>query len=173
MPTILVLLGWRLFFYANEGNEPIHVHCRKGDIECKYWIDVDNFDIQEAYSYGMTPRDKKEIRKIIFQHFDYIGLHSRTMARISNEALGMNKLHQVEDVNIENGILSINIDGKVIQRNLKDISGLLERAKSEELNEFDISPSGYGIYWPLIDEDISIDGLLGIEHHPHSNRKSA
>ena len=50
MPTILVLLGWRLFFYANEGNEPIHVHCRKGGVECKYWIDVDNFDIQEAYS---------------------------------------------------------------------------------------------------------------------------
>ena len=22
MPTILLLLGWRIFFYANEGNEP-------------------------------------------------------------------------------------------------------------------------------------------------------
>ena len=28
-PTILVLLGWQLFFYANEGNGPIHVHCEK------------------------------------------------------------------------------------------------------------------------------------------------
>jgi hypothetical protein len=72
MPTILVLLGWRLFFYANEGNEPIHVHCRKGDMECKYWIDEDTFDVQEAYSYSMSPRDKKQIRKIIFEHFDYI-----------------------------------------------------------------------------------------------------
>lgn len=72
MPTILILLGWRLFFYANEGNEPIHVHCRKGDIECKYWLNVDNFDIQEAYSYGMSPSDRKQIRKIIFEHFDYI-----------------------------------------------------------------------------------------------------
>ncbi len=33
MPTILLIMGWRLFFYANEGNEPIHVHCRKGDTE--------------------------------------------------------------------------------------------------------------------------------------------
>ena len=72
MPTILVLLGWRLFFYANEGNEPIHIHCRKGDMECKYWIVEDTFDIQEAYSYEMSPRDKKQIRKIIFEHFDYI-----------------------------------------------------------------------------------------------------
>ena len=58
MPTILVLLGWRFFFYANEGDEPIHVHCRKGGVECKYWLDVDNFDIQEAYSYEMSARDK-------------------------------------------------------------------------------------------------------------------
>ena len=50
MPTILVLLGWRLFFYANEGNESIHVHCRKGGVECNNLIDVDNYDIQEAYS---------------------------------------------------------------------------------------------------------------------------
>lgn len=41
-------------------------------MECKYWIDGENFDIQGAYSYGMSPRDKKEIRKIIFEHFEYI-----------------------------------------------------------------------------------------------------
>ncbi len=26
------------------------------------------------------------------------------------------------------------------------------------------SPSGYGICWPDLDEDISIDGLLGVKH---------
>jgi len=24
MPTVLYVRGWRLFFYANEGTEPIH-----------------------------------------------------------------------------------------------------------------------------------------------------
>jgi hypothetical protein len=72
VPTILIFCGWRLFFYSNEGNEPIHIHCRKADKECKYWIDVDKFDIYEAYSYELSPRDRKEIRKIIFEHFDYI-----------------------------------------------------------------------------------------------------
>lgn len=72
MPTILVLFGWRLFFYANEGKEPIHVHCRNGDMECKFWIDVENFDIREAYLFKMSPRDVRLIRKIIFEHFDYI-----------------------------------------------------------------------------------------------------
>lgn len=41
-------------------------------MECKYWIDEDNFDIEEAYSFGLSVRDRKEIRKIIFEHFDYI-----------------------------------------------------------------------------------------------------
>ncbi len=26
MPTILFIYGWRLFFYSNEGTEPIHIH---------------------------------------------------------------------------------------------------------------------------------------------------
>ena len=85
----------------------------------------------------------------------------------------MKEHHEVKSVIIEKGTLTAIIDGSNIQRNLKDISDLLEAATVEEQNTFQISPSGYGIHWPLIDEDISIDGLLGIEHHPHSNRKSA
>jgi len=72
MPTILLLMGWRFFFYSNESNEPIHIHCQKGDKECKFWIDVYNFDILEAFSYNLTPSDKRLVRKIIFENFDYI-----------------------------------------------------------------------------------------------------
>ncbi len=85
----------------------------------------------------------------------------------------MRKHHQVENVHIERGILTLVVDGKRVQHELKDISPLLARAKEEKQKEFEVSPSGYGIYWPLIDEDISIDGLLGIAHQPHSNIKSA
>jgi len=59
MPTILLILGWRLFFYANEGNEPIHVHCQKAEKECKYWLDRESFDINEAYSYNMRETNEK------------------------------------------------------------------------------------------------------------------
>jgi hypothetical protein len=76
-------------------------------------------------------------------------------------------------VAIEKGILSLSIDGSSLQINLEDVSGVLANAKKAEQQEFEVSPSGYGIHWPLIDEDISIDGLLGIEHKPNSNRKSA
>ena len=72
MPTILEIYGWRLFFYSNENNEPIHIHAKKAEIECKYWIDANNYNISEAYSFGLKAKDKREIRKIIFNHFDYI-----------------------------------------------------------------------------------------------------
>jgi hypothetical protein len=72
MPTILLILGWRFFFYANERNEPIHIHCQKGDAEAKYWLDVLAFEAVEAHAYGMSPADKRTVRSIIYQHFDYI-----------------------------------------------------------------------------------------------------
>jgi hypothetical protein len=72
MPTVLIILGWRLFFYANEGNEPIHIHCQKDDMECKYWLDRDNFDIEEVFAYNMSQKDRRQIRKIIYDHFEYI-----------------------------------------------------------------------------------------------------
>jgi hypothetical protein len=72
MPTVLFIFGWRLFFYSNEGVEPIHIHAEKGDMECKFWILIEDVGIEEAYTFNMTNSDKKQIKKIIFQHFDII-----------------------------------------------------------------------------------------------------
>ena len=72
MPTILLVMGWRFFFYSNEKNEPIHIHCRKAEKDCKYWLDTQNFNLQEAYSYSMNNKDKREVKKIIFEYFEFI-----------------------------------------------------------------------------------------------------
>lgn len=72
MPTILIIAGWRLFFYSNKGNEPIHIHAEKADMECKFWIDVENYELSEDFSFNLTPQAKREIKKIIYEHFDYI-----------------------------------------------------------------------------------------------------
>jgi hypothetical protein len=72
MPTILEIAGWRLFFYSNEMGEPMHIHARKAEMECKYWLDDKIYEIAEAYSHNLKSRDRREIRRIIFDHFDYI-----------------------------------------------------------------------------------------------------
>ncbi len=56
MPTVVVIYGWRLFFYSNENNEPVHVHCGKGEAECKYWLDTEIFELREAGARNLTPR---------------------------------------------------------------------------------------------------------------------
>ena len=72
MPTILLLHGWRFYFYSNEGNEPMHIHAEKAERECKYWLDADAFEIRQAFACNLSARDTREVRQIIFQNFDYI-----------------------------------------------------------------------------------------------------
>jgi hypothetical protein len=72
MPTILLIQGWRLFFYSNERDESMHVHARKEETECKYWINSEVYEIEEAWSFNLTSHLRREIRRIIFDHFDLI-----------------------------------------------------------------------------------------------------
>ena len=85
----------------------------------------------------------------------------------------MKKYHEISNLKFENGFLVITIDGEAKKFPLREISPILEKASEEERNNFEISPSGYGIHWPLLDEDISIDGLLGIVHAPQWKKEIA
>jgi hypothetical protein len=85
----------------------------------------------------------------------------------------MNRYHSLENIKIEQGILSVIVDKEQIQRKLIEISPVLAQAKTEDISVFEISLSGYGIHWPVLDEDISIDGLLGIVHSPTEIKMSA
>jgi hypothetical protein len=76
----------------------------------------------------------------------------------------MNRVHEIGELRFENDCMRVQIDGKKYVFDLKDISPRLLHASSEQRAKYEVSPSGYGIHWPLIDEDLSIDGLLGISH---------
>ena len=70
--------------------------------------------------------------------------------------------HNVEAVTFEQNTLCLKVDGKLIKLPIDKVSKRLESANDMERNLFVISPSGYGIHWPLIDEDLSIEQLLKI-----------
>lgn len=53
-------------------NEPIHIHFQKGDKESKYLLLREDFEINEAFSYKLSPRVKREAKKIIFEYFELI-----------------------------------------------------------------------------------------------------
>ncbi|MBS4029419.1 MAG: DUF4160 domain-containing protein [Ignavibacteriales bacterium] len=70
MPTVLYINGWRFFFFAEEGNEPMHIHAEKGEKNCKFWIYEKTHSIEAVYYYRMNSRDKRDVRKIILDKFD-------------------------------------------------------------------------------------------------------
>jgi hypothetical protein len=50
MPTILFIYGYRIFFYSNDGSEPMHVHAQKGETECKFWVLADEVEIRVVFA---------------------------------------------------------------------------------------------------------------------------
>ena len=76
----------------------------------------------------------------------------------------MTKAHEVRDVGISGTTLTMNVDGRQYRFDLAMASKRLARATQAQRDRFELSPSGYGIHWPEIDEDLSIDGLLGVVH---------
>ena len=70
--------------------------------------------------------------------------------------------HNIQDITFDQNSIRLNIDGKYIIILLDKVSNKLKSANDLERNFYRISPSGYGIHWPLIDEDLSVDALIKI-----------
>ena len=61
MPTVYRYKGFRLHFYSNEGHEPPHIHVRRGDDACKFWLRP----VRLAYNDGMSSRELNELSKLV------------------------------------------------------------------------------------------------------------
>jgi Domain of unknown function (DUF4160) len=68
MPTVLLINGFRFFFYSNENDEPIHIHVRKGNAEGKIWLEP---SISLSYFRGFSTREENDIIEIAAENFDY------------------------------------------------------------------------------------------------------
>ncbi len=68
--------------------------------------------------------------------------------------------HKIEKIHFNQDFIMLNIDGNELTIPLDKLSAKLKSATEIEREMYKISPSGYGIHWPLIDEDLSIDGIL-------------
>ena len=82
----------------------------------------------------------------------------------------MKKHHHVIGLYFDRDCMTLTIDGREKIFQVSEISPALQNASKKEKNLFEISPSGYGIHWPLLDEDLSIDGLLGVVHRPEKEK---
>lgn len=70
------------------------------------------------------------------------------------------KRHDIQRVAFEGQTMVLEVDGRNYRLPLAEVSPRLASASEAERNFFRVSPSGYGIHWPELDEDLSVDGLI-------------
>lgn len=68
MPTVLLINGYRFFFYMNE-HEPIHIHVSKSGNEARVVL-VPMIDI--TYCRGFKKNELRDIIDLILIHYDTI-----------------------------------------------------------------------------------------------------
>ncbi len=76
----------------------------------------------------------------------------------------MDKAHDIQFAKVDGETLTLTVDGTEHKVNLCRQSKRLAAASQAARSSFVISASGYGIHWPDVDEDLSIDGLIGVSH---------
>ncbi|MBX2999512.1 MAG: DUF2442 domain-containing protein [Caldilineaceae bacterium] len=70
------------------------------------------------------------------------------------------KVHNIKMVKATELYLMLHVDGEEVHILWEECSQRLARASFEERSHIEVSPSGYGLHWPLVDEDLAISPLL-------------
>ena len=71
------------------------------------------------------------------------------------------KIHNIQKIHFFKKIMNLTGDNNTYSIEVSTVSSKITDADQKQKSNFEISPSGYGIHWPEIDEDLSIDGLIG------------
>ncbi|MBS1491835.1 MAG: DUF4160 domain-containing protein [Bacteroidetes bacterium] len=69
MQTVLIVKGFRFFFFSADGNEPAHIHVKKGDGDGKIWLQP---EVKPAYLLDFTAPEEKQIMEIVRKNKDLI-----------------------------------------------------------------------------------------------------
>jgi hypothetical protein len=77
----------------------------------------------------------------------------------------MHRVHEVDRIEFAGTMMRLRADGRDYQIDIATQSKRLAGATPAQRARFEVSPAGYGIHWPEVDEDLSIDGLIGVTHH--------
>lgn len=67
---------------------------------------------------------------------------------------------RIENFKISSDSLSFQVEGIQYSFTLSEISTKLANASDAERDDYRFSPSGYGIHWDILNEDISLPALI-------------
>jgi hypothetical protein len=70
------------------------------------------------------------------------------------------RMHNVQKIDFDGARMVLTVNGQVYRVDLASVSPRLAHANDAARRCFSISPSGYGIHWPEVDEDLTVHGLI-------------
>ncbi len=71
----------------------------------------------------------------------------------------MDRAHCVEVAEVHGTVLHLRVDGTDYAIDLAEVSQRFASASAAQCRNLVVSPSGYGIHWPELDEDWTVAGL--------------
>lgn len=72
MPSIFEIIGYKIYFWSNENNEPIHVHVSKGNPvanSTKVWLTKSGGCILANNNSKISQNDLNKLLPIISKHY--------------------------------------------------------------------------------------------------------
>ena len=75
MPSLFESYGYKIFFWSNENNEPIHIHIAKGTISSnstKVWLTKAGSCILSNNNSRIPENDLNKLLDIISKHYFFI-----------------------------------------------------------------------------------------------------
>lgn len=81
MPTVMRIGPFRFFFFANENDEPRHIHIRAAENEVKYWLEP----IELSWNHGFNTRELKQIERHLQDNHDFLVETWDTFFGVDNE----------------------------------------------------------------------------------------
>ena len=64
MPTVLRIGPYRFYFYPADRPEPPHIHVKRDDAECKFWLSP----VSLARNQGFTRHEIGQVEKIVQEY---------------------------------------------------------------------------------------------------------
>ena len=81
LPKLFELLGYSIYFWSNENNEPVHIHISKGMATAnstKMWILESGSVLLENNKSKIPSKDLKKLMKVVQLHSNEICAKWRT-----------------------------------------------------------------------------------------------
>jgi Protein of unknown function (DUF2442)/Domain of unknown function (DUF4160) len=169
VPAVHRFAGLRVVIYPND-HRPAHVHVIGSGQEAVFILNHPAGPVELRENYGFSRKEIRRIRAELAGHLEHLGRAWRRFMELHDNFELANQRARRMGTTIpkavsahydrKSGRIVIELSSRlIVSFSPRDAQGL-EHARPSQLEEIEISPSGFGIHFPKLDADLYVPGLL-------------